>query len=1227
MVLYRGRRVWNSVLTLGFCVLWTNMVLAGSPAPSLIKTGYWAIAVPSANNLLPTSEGHAFAWSDEGKRLMLVDGFGSNVVPNLLPKEERIRGVYRAGVNHAWVVTESDDYLNDAVTVRDGSVITQYYRQKGGSRLYLVDAKARVATEVSLIHALKSLSRLHLRELVSQMERSGRMLDQKHGAFPSSEMPWAYRTWYRPTGQKPALMATYLKKLFEKELSEIRLDFEKELRFAVLSYQGGELASVELRLIEDGRSLWLILWEEKDTAIAYHFDVHTGRLLRATGPQDIGAIFPLALSSKSLIVAQDGLYLAEPGDLALSTQRIQTEPAIRITRNSSDEKFSVVTQLGARYWNGYGWKGLGSGIAEAYPGVGTDAWVLSTSGELSWESGDSADDKKLEQRRLKTLDDLLFPASYGRAWLKAESEVGIESVVVTETGLTIGPSILMSPGVGKITKLYTGDVAWISTSDDYRNSAYIVRDARDIKGVVLSWGGQQIALKQPQALNSQQPVEKAPILRLADDLTQVDVKFQWQGLASVVPNQGRIYFEVFQGEKIVASASGDMAPSLALALRWVTPPSAGTYAVSLRYTDALGSNLEMRWPHVEIQSSWAENPKVRTLLLYGILLLFAGLLLRLRLRNYALLRRWGPLMVFMLGSSTNLGTFAQAMKIDGALLMKLLFGTVLVGLLVGFVSVDVFRLFAQTAPFDKFVPLMLGRRTIRRRFFAAYLSEFKERLDGDASGAHQEKYLPLPARIMSFDGLSDGKDVKQPVDTLIEQLTTAGEQGAVVYVEAPGGRGKSALIRAVLYQAIERFRRDGSVLPVLCTVRKGITLPLAIERALGQHFLSATALAQQMEAGQLLIAVDGLSESGLLPEELQTFLSSEGGGATALLLGTRPSRGLRKVVSTRRRAIFVEPCRLDDSTLEQFEKHYLAIDLAMGRFSPSRLSKELRGMCRARDGSYAPILVRLAVRVGSASVRGIAEIYERTFRVLLRRVNGLDSDEDTELLDEVAVHCRNTYWKYGYRALAFSAEPETRRRPLQRLLEAGILVPADRAERVDILPPQVKFFHDSMQSYLTARGLFAQGDWDVLFEAAGSPKFFEFNESGNRSELFQMCALVFAPTERLRDQLRDQLYQWSRDVEVDRDLRKADVLRGLALDLHPKLAGRVGVDESASAMLRKAVEVCLEAAGPGVPDDLIMLYQQIAPIAWKALTTPSKNTDSSVNIDQSLSETKQVQQG
>ncbi|MGZ3460073.1 MAG: hypothetical protein ACXU86_16395, partial [Archangium sp.] len=140
---------------------------------------------------------------------------------------------------------------------------------------------------------------------------------------------------------------------------------------------------------------------------------------------------------------------------------------------------------------------------------------------------------------------------------------------------------------------------------------------------------------------------------------------------------------------------------------------------------------------------------------------------------------------------------------------------------------------------------------------------------------------------------------------------------------------------------------------------------------------------------------------------------------------------------------------------------------------------------------------------------------------------------------------------------------------------------------------------DSMQSYLTARALYArhapEAHWDCLWRAAGEPGFAReqsdlMTEAG--SELFQMCSYVFGHDARLKTELLRHL---SLCAEAnDERLNKEGILAAVPEEPRSALrkSGRV---LSPGLLLSEASRICGEHADG---EALFLLYARIAPLAW-----------------------------
>jgi hypothetical protein len=317
----------------------------------------------------------------------------------------------------------------------------------------------------------------------------------------------------------------------------------------------------------------------------------------------------------------------------------------------------------------------------------------------------------------------------------------------------------------------------------------------------------------------------------------------------------------------------------------------------------------------------------------------------------------------------------------------------------------------------------------------------------------------------------------------------------------------------------------------------------------------------------------------------------------------------------------VEPQRLDEAMLGQFVTHY------GGTVLPPSLKAACRG---GPDSNYLPILVRMAMTVPEDGDAGasFADIYRRYF---LRLFESQYPDEGQRFarLGEAGNWCLDTYWKDGLRKRAYDASEIER-----QLMRAGVLISADnRTSRANGQSPprEVQFFHDSMQSYLTAHALASQDSkqymqlprpadddskkhWHrsrVLLWAAANSKFggarSDILQTGG-SELFQMCLASFAPREGLRQWIRDELLSWAGD--------HADNLR--ALDVRKvvpkKLVSHFEDTRGASEILKAAVQESFDADEKADSLNVLgTLYAGIAPLIYDLEEHVDKSGISSVD--------------
>jgi HEAT repeat protein len=591
------------------------------------------------------------------------------------------------------------------------------------------------------------------------------------------------------------------------------------------------------------------------------------------------------------------------------------------------------------------------------------------------------------------------------------------------------------------------------------------------------------------------------------------------------------------------------------------------------------------------------TPEVRTVIAFLALNLLALVLYRLSLALGGL-TKWLPFAAWLLGgvglSLTDVTYYYPAHTKPWLLATLLLVEfAALVG--AGILSSRVLRHVALVKPFDLVFPLALRLPSVRRRFFADYVQRLRQQIESDRSQAADEKYAILPADVRDDRNATATLCADPAADVLKFLAGTKGSTGHVL-IEATGGTGKSALIREVVSRALAAFETDPGrkPLPVRLT-GQGDSIEKMLAEALGATLVLPELLPQHLEAGDFFLVLDGVSESGLSDKVLAAFLNGPH-AATSVLLASRPAPEFRRLIEGTPRWMTLEPRRLDEASLDVFVAHY------GGRPLPT----PVKAACRGPEGTYLPLWVRMAMLVNTdaGAVVSVADIYREHFlRVLAGRFP--EDRERLRLLDEAARWCLETYWKDGQRARRYEATE------LQRvLLQAGLLV----RDSGTTVANEVRFFHDSYQSYLTACGLSAEdgqggerppfpaedgdGSWDrrrVLFRAAGDPSFVGAHSElvlSAGSELFQMILATTADKPTLRQCLRTELEAWANEHHQDLRLRDfQSALPQAVADNSPGLSNK--------ELLTRAAEAAFEAdTRSDTAAGLGALYGCLAPLVY-----------------------------
>ncbi|PTL84648.1 hypothetical protein [Vitiosangium sp. GDMCC 1.1324] len=691
------------------------------------------------------------------------------------------------------------------------------------------------------------------------------------------------------------------------------------------------------------------------------------------------------------------------------------------------------------------------------------------------------------------------------------------------------------------------------------------------------------------------------------------LELDWPGLAQAAGAGRTLRLELRAEDgsgELVGQGLRHLAEPSGLLFQWMAPPGSAEhlYRTVVAHEVENGSRLSATFQHVPFGVPLLDRVWVRTALacLAVTLLLLLPVLL---LRPSAAPRRWLPL----------LGYVASLVGAGGGELMGLLGGlrihlpTVLAvtcaelvlcaGL--GLLSPAVFRRLVFTHPFSWAAAPLLRWPSFRRRFFAAHVRQVRRRVDVASAQANGEVFVELSSNVVEYSGPGVPPSPSERTAEELCLLLTRGR--AHLLIQCAGGRGKSALLRQLVRLSLERFEKQPALpLPVFIDPAAE-DLETAAKEALQDLGLPEALRDALLESGDFFLVLDGLTESKLEPEALRRYLEREMGLHAPVLLSARPNEAYRAAMSHALRWMGVEPKRLDEAGLVRFQAAYPGPD---GK--PPVLSESSRRICRGRaaDGTYVPILVRLALRFGGSDVDSVINLYRAVFAGLLKK--DPDDAATSELLTFAETLCLGSYWEHRSRLIVFRDSPDEPK--LRMLLDAGLLVSADA--RPGPVPTHVRFFHDSMQSYLTARALYArhasQARWDCLWRAAGEPGFAReqsdlMTEAG--SELFQMCSYVFGYDARLKAEL-------ARHLELcaeanDERLNKEGILAAVPEALRPELrkSGRV---LSPGLLLSEASRVCGEYADG---EALFLLYARIAPLAWPWKPEGSKETASREGAD------------
>ena len=644
--------------------------------------------------------------------------------------------------------------------------------------------------------------------------------------------------------------------------------------------------------------------------------------------------------------------------------------------------------------------------------------------------------------------------------------------------------------------------------------------------------------------DSAQQVQAVP-----EEISYVQTKLDWAG-RGLAARPGLLTVELFPTDKpgALAVAVGHAVyesrqNTAQISLSVLRDFQIGkAYDVSLKYSDDDHTQVSATWRGVLFSAPWWRRLLQNAYFAAFLWILGPIVLASVLFQSSRTIRRYAP--IIFPGSEVALSKIApvSAHLSIGPLAVaaaSLLVAAVCTGL----IAPPLFRVLATMQPFALAAPIALRWRFMRRRVFGKYARELEKLISALREDANGEIYAPCP--LYELGRLrNDGATQRRPwrVGKLVSVLVPhTGEAATNVILSAPGGRGKSAALRAICSELLSKWHQDPlRPLPVLC---RGVapTIEARVANAFGAEVVSTEYLTAQIAAGDLVLLIDGFSESHIEPSTIDEHLRTKG---SPLCVAIRPSEELvRTFKLATDRLLVVEPATLDDRSLLDFLGVYAASDSEqvphrkqVGLPVAIETIRQRVTPFRATDGSYLPLLVRLAMLVDPSATETICALYDATVARLLAPSSS-DHDAQQALAKRARELALQTYWKDRIRVFPAQRVEAAENEAVLKLLECGLLV----GTRVGPLfgsnadLRQVRFFHDSMQSYLAAKALALEGDRGVLHVAATTSEFrgAQAELLGARGpEIFHMCVLTFDEREPLESWFEQQLRDWVQRAET-----------------------------------------------------------------------------------------------
>ncbi|MBC9931051.1 NACHT domain-containing protein [Chitinophaga qingshengii] len=511
--------------------------------------------------------------------------------------------------------------------------------------------------------------------------------------------------------------------------------------------------------------------------------------------------------------------------------------------------------------------------------------------------------------------------------------------------------------------------------------------------------------------------------------------------------------------------------------------------------------------------------------------------------------RYGSLLVA--GAGVLMRIFQEQIKtfiglnVDWSLLSSLLSTVIIILFVTCLLFPAVLRSMGKYFPFDLFAPGLLKIPSFRKRFYRTYCEALVRRVqhEKETTPGAKEVYVSLPAK---FIGNGWEEDSWEPVPRLVDLLKNKKSVCRVAIV-APGGQGKSALLRETIYQYLQLFRQNIS-LPIPVYINgsdsKVDNFEQLLKNHLADHLVPADFDTQQnkIKSGAYVIIIDDVSETPGGDDFLRKLKNeSKEYSKLSFVVALRPHEKNEAIISMIDRCITVNPSKITDVKIADFESAYLP--------EGEQLPFSLRNICRTNDGFYQPILVRLAIMSYKASVNNIAQLYETAVKSLLNK--------EYRVVEAALVKlCKESYGKKGIREIEYRPDINELIGIMER---SGLLLQVRQENIFGNHTKRYRLLHDSIQTYLSAVG-FLYDDTppkELFFEFATATRFIKDQSDflfSSGAEMYQIALLVFEEFKGdIRKILKSSLAEWATTYKLDYSIR--DILNSMPLSERDKLEG------------------------------------------------------------------------